>query len=209
MNGALYDFINRRVERRVIGPLRGELLSGLHGKIVDVGAGTGANYPHYASDASVLVLEPDASMVQRARTKMQLNLSQIELKIADDRFLDTLGGESVDAIVFTLVLCTIKDPEAALRRARRILKTHGILVILEHVRSSGTFGSFQDFIAPLWRLSGGCHLNRDTESVLRAAGFDTGLLTTKRLSGFSPVKKLIYGRLPLLSTLNPFRFPAS
>jgi predicted RNA methylase len=71
VNGTLYDLVNGRVERRVLRPLRAELLSELHGEIVELGAGTGANLSHYKNAARVLVVEPDISMARRAAKKLR------------------------------------------------------------------------------------------------------------------------------------------
>ena len=161
---------------------------------MEIGAGTGANFPCYSGDVHVLALEPDPSMARRARAKIEAASVQIELRIADDRLLDTLPPNSVDAVVFTLVLCTVTDPLATLGRARRVLKANGMLVLLEHVRSGGTVGRFQDCIAPLWRcVAGGCHLNRDTSAAIAAAGFDVGAIRSKTLTRLSPIQELIYG----------------
>lgn len=196
MNGTLYDFVNGCAERRVLGPLRTEVLWGLHGEIVEIGAGTGANLRLYNSAAHVLIIEPDVSMARRAEKKLQAPLAAtVELRIADDRSLDSLPAASVDAVVSTLVLCSVEDPAKTLKRAKRVLKGDGALVLIEHVRSTGAFGRLQDAIAPLWwHAAGGCYINRDTGALLADAGFDTTTLQNKALNGVSPIRKLIYGR---------------
>ena len=200
MNGMLYDLFNAGAERRVIGPLRYDLLANLQGEVVELGAGTGANFRYYSPAAHVLALEPDRSMMRRAETKIAQASAQIDLRVGDDLFLDTLPSNSADAVVLTLVLCTVEDPALTLRRVKRLLKPEGTIVVLEHVRSSGNVGRFQDFVAPLWRrIAGGCHLNRDTADTIAAAGFDAGALQTKSLSRLSLIQKLIYGRVRLTS----------
>lgn len=204
MPGLLYDFLTRSAERRVIGPLRSALLADLQGKIVDVGAGTGANFPYYDRNAHVLALEPDRSMAQRAKKKLQSASARIDVLITDDRFLNTLVAGSIDVVVLTLVLCTIKNPAEALQRVKRALKPAGILILLEHVRSNGRFGPVQDFISPLWQfMTCGCHLNRVTSSTVAAAGFDVSELRTKKLSAVSPIQTLIYGRAQITSFIAP------
>lgn len=196
MNGTFYDFVNGCAERRVLGPLRRELLRDLQGEIVEIGGGTGANLGHYNNAAHVLIIEPDVSMARRAEKKLQAPLAvSVELRIADDRSLDSLPAASVDAVVSTLVLCSIDDPALTLKRAKRVLKEDGALMLIEHVRSMGAFGRLQDAIAPLWwHAAGGCYINRDTGMLLSDAGFDTATIQTKTLNGISPVRKLIYGR---------------
>lgn len=198
MNGSFYDFMIGSAERRIVAPLRRKLLTNLYGDIVEVGAGTGANFPFYPTGARVLALEPDASMARRARARIASSAAQIDLQIADDRHLDTLVAKSLDAVVVTLVLCSVEDPAASLRRARRVLKPAGTLVLLEHVRSSGNVGGVQDVLTPIWeQLLGGCHLNRDTDAIAASVGFDTRAVWTKTLPRFSPIQKLIYGSLYL------------
>jgi SAM-dependent methyltransferase len=196
MNGTLYNFLTRSTERRIIGPLRRELLAQLHGEIAEVGAGTGANFPYYPNDTHVLALEPDSSMAKLARSRIPVSSAQIDLQLGNDLYLDALPQASLDAVVFTLVLCSVENPESTLHRARRVLKPDGMVILLEHVRSDGGVGRFQDSIAPLWRLvSGGCHLNRDTSAAATAVGFDTSVLRTQALGKMSPIQKILYGRL--------------
>jgi ubiquinone/menaquinone biosynthesis C-methylase UbiE len=79
---------------------------------------------------------------------------------------------SFDTVVFTLALCTIADPGAALAQARRMLRPGGTLLVLEHVRApQPDLARWQDRLTPLWAaLSGGCHLNRDTRAATEEAG---------------------------------------
>ncbi len=197
MNGTLYDFVNRSAEQRLLAPLRRSLLSHLHGDIVDVGAGTGANFQYYPAGSSVLALEPSASMAQRARKKMASSSARIQLEGSDDRYLDTIEPASVDVVVISLVLCSVVDPETTLRRARRLLKPNGSLILIEHVRADGAAGRVQDFLTPLWRHISGCHLNRDTGATAARAGFDTRTIEIKLIPGLNPAQKLIYGSMPL------------
>lgn len=199
MNGLLYDLEVALLERRTLGKLRAELLSPLHGTIVDVGAGTGANVPYFSADANVIALEPDRSMARRIAGKMNAAKASVEMVIADDTELDRMKEGSADAVVATLVLCMVPDPEATLRRMKRILKPAGILVIMEHVRSPGTVGKVQDVIAPAWRIvAGGCNLNRDTKAAIAAAGFDVHALQTERIVKIAPIQHLLYGTATVL-----------
>lgn len=198
MNGRLYDLLNLVAERRAVEPLRRELLADVRGDAVEIGAGTGANFPFYPAGARVLALEPDASMAARARPRQRATRAQIELREADDAFLETLPAASVDAVVITLVLCSVSDPSQTLQRAKRVLKPDGRLIIVEHVRSHGRAGKVQDFVAPAWLwFTGGCHLNRETGRTVAATQFDAGDLRTKQLGRFGPVQLLIYGNLRL------------
>ena len=142
---------------------------------MEIGAGTGANVPHYGDGPSELSLcEPDGGMRRqlvgrvgdRARVRV-LDARAEELPFAD---------ESVDAVVSTLVLCTVPDPVAALAEVRRVLRPGGSLLFLEHVAAEpGTLEARrQRWLEPVWRcVAGGCCLTRDTESTIRAAGLVT------------------------------------
>jgi ubiquinone/menaquinone biosynthesis C-methylase UbiE len=197
MNGRFYDFMVGATERRVFAPLRAELLASLAGRVVVLGAGTGADFPYFGPRAMVVALEPDPSMAMQAKRRIRESAALIELKIGDDSYLDSMDIESVDAVVCSLVLCTIPDPERALGRIRRVLKPDGTLVVIEHVRAPGRAGRVQDVFAPLWKVVGdGCHLNRDTEEVIAAAGFSTRSLRTRRIP-LSPIQTVVYGALPV------------
>ena len=194
MNGLFYDVGLALVERKILGKLRAQLLAPLRGTIVDVGAGTGANLPYFSAGASVIALEPDPSMAQRLQAKLARSQAKVELRPKDDSALDDIAEHSIDAVLATLVLCTIPDPAATLRRVKRILKPGGTLVVLEHVRSPGTVGKLQDLLAPAWRVvADGCNLNRDTKATIANAGFDVRGLRTERMVKFAPIQYLTYG----------------
>ncbi|WP_335726562.1 class I SAM-dependent methyltransferase [Pseudonocardia sp. HH130630-07] len=79
---------------------------------------------------------------------------------------------SFDAVVSTLVLCTVADPVRALSEMRRVLRPGGRLAVLEHVRGTGRTARVQDAVGPLWtRMLAGCRLDRDTGAAIRDAGF--------------------------------------
>jgi ubiquinone/menaquinone biosynthesis C-methylase UbiE len=171
---AAYDLIFSGVEREVFGPRRKRLLAGARGRVLDIGAGTGANLPHYPLGriSGLVLLDPSAGMLARARRRAdELGIGPATVVQPAERL--PFDDQSFDTIVFTLSLCTIPDAEAALREARRVLRAGGRLLILEHVRSpEGGLARWQDRVTPLWKLlMGGCHANRDTRAMVEAAGF--------------------------------------
>ncbi|TAM76305.1 methyltransferase domain-containing protein [bacterium] len=193
---AAYDRLNAGTERRILAPWRKRLVGDLHGEIVEVGAGTGATFACYPSGASVLALEPDPAMLAQAQRKLGEGIAHITLRLGGDDELDRLPASSADAVVFFLVLCSIDDPARALRRARRVLRPNGSLLIIEHVRSAGLLGTVQDALTPLWsRLTCGCHLNRRTVDTLAEAGFDAETLSAVHLPIPFPVRDLVAGAL--------------
>ena len=176
---AIYDTMNRAEERGSMGRRRRDLLQDVRGEVLEIGAGTGANFEHYAESAHVIALEPDQFMLKRAREKLaKINRPGIELRQAPAEQLP-VPDASIDVLVSTLVLCTAPDVPRALAEARRVLRPDGELRFIEHVRANGLRGRVQDTIKPVWKwLGAGCNPNRRTEQAIRAAGFD--IVSSKR-----------------------------
>lgn len=171
---ALYDRVLDPVERRVLGPRRAALVSGLTGRVLDVGAGTGANLPHYRDADEVIALEPDPAMRRRLHDRAGSCAVPLTVSGAGADALPATDG-SVDAVVFTLVLCTVPDPARALGEAHRVLRPGGRLVAIEHVVGQGRPATWRRRLAPAWeRVAAGCRLDRDTEAAVTAAGFVPG-----------------------------------
>ena len=172
---SMYDRMTAPMERRFLGQRRERLLAGLTGRVLDVGAGTGANLRHLRHAVGVVVAEPDDAM--RARLAIRCREDRepagvpVEVVAATAESLPYDDG-TFDAVVFTLVLCTVAEPARALAEARRVLRPSGQLVVLEHVRGGPGLTRWQDRIDPLWsRLMAGCHPNRDTQLAIAQAGF--------------------------------------
>lgn len=168
MNGACYDCLMSPLERGLIERVREQLLGGLRGRVLDLGAGTGANFSHFSTEAQVLAVEPDPDMFDRARARAGAN---IELREGVAEHLPVADAWA-DHVVATLVLCTVADQSSAFAEIARVLKPGGTLHFLEHVRAEGVVGLVNDFCTPLWkRVAGGCRLNRRTLQGLAQAGF--------------------------------------
>jgi len=188
-----YDAINGPLERRVLAGHRERLLAGLPGTVLDIGAGTGANLPHFRAATRVFAIEPNAAMRDRLAAKLDRASVPVEVTDASAEALP-FPDASVDAVVFTLVLCTVTDPDRALAEARRVLRPNGRLAVLEHVRGTGRLARWQDRVTPVWRLLGaGCRVNRDTGAAIERAGF-----TLDQLEFFDPMPRLVPTR-PWLS----------
>lgn len=180
----IYDPIMWMAERRAFGRFRGELLSELHGDVLEIGAGTGRNFGYYSGEANVLALEPDPAMYARAKKRIPPGKPAVLLELAGDERMRSLPAQSFDAIVFALVLCSIDEPEKTLAEARRLLRPGGKLVLFEHVRSHGALGAWQDRLQPMWgRISGGCRLNRETRAMVENAGFNPLALHNQKIAG--------------------------
>lgn len=171
----IYDPFLRGAEKKYLEHRRNRLIAGLRGHVLDVGSGTGVNFPHFHKDSNVTAVEPSPSMAARAVKKyedvehIQLHVGGIGQEHIDNMFEE----ESLDAIVCTLVLCTIPDPDHALKLFYRWLKPTGKLIILEHIRAEDRMAAkIQDWATPLWRtVALGCHLNRPTDIMIKESGF--------------------------------------
>lgn len=190
---AMYDRITGPGERRFGDRVRGRIVGQVQGRVLEIGAGTGANFSYYPADAQVVATEPDPHMLERAKKKLgELSISNIELRQAGAQSLP-FDDASFDHVVATLVFCTVPDAARGLAEARRVLKPGGTFRFWEHVRNDDSrfWGGLQDFITPLWRWFGaGCHPNRRTQQAIEQAGFRIEWLEQIRIAPGTPA---IYG----------------
>lgn len=192
MNGWFYDAVNSVAERNLLAPIRAKLLPQLEGEILEIGAGTGASFPYYGPSARVRAIEPDPSMLSRAKSRAKSARVPIEIIQADDAILDGQPADTIDSVVGTLVLCSVEDPVRTLKRIHRILKPGASFVMIEHVRADDGWARLQDWLTPLWRhIAENCHLNRVLEPSLTAAGFSEMRLESRKIP--VPVRRLVYG----------------
>jgi ubiquinone/menaquinone biosynthesis C-methylase UbiE len=148
--------------------LRVELLKVLSGRVVEVGAGTGLNFPHYPpSVREVVAVEPEPhlrGLAERAATSASVPVTVVDGTAAD---LPAADAE-FDAVVVSGVLCSVTDVPAALAEFSRVLRPGGSLRFWEHVRSRDPlYASFQQATDLAWpHLMGGCHVDRDTRTAI-------------------------------------------
>jgi ubiquinone/menaquinone biosynthesis C-methylase UbiE len=169
-----YDVMLAASERVYLAAQRGRLLASARGTVLEIGAGTGHNFRHYPPAVSeVVAVEPDPYMRRRAAPRAASAPVPVRLAAATAEVLP-VPDASVDAIVSTLVLCSVDDPDAAVAEWRRVLRTGGRVHLLEHVRSDAPWAArLQDLVTPVWRLmAANCHPNRSTIETIRRGGFD-------------------------------------
>jgi SAM-dependent methyltransferase len=151
------------------------LLSPIRGTVVEIGPGVGVNLPFYRTGVRWIGVEPNPFLRARVHETAARLGRDIELRSGAAEHLP-VPSRSVDAVVATLVLCSVDDQEVALREVLRVLKPGGRFVFMEHVAARrGTFTRWlQRLLRPLWRFaSDGCYLDRDTAAAISAAGFRT------------------------------------
>jgi SAM-dependent methyltransferase len=181
----VYARVAEMAERRGGAEHRRKLLAGLSGRVIEVGAGSGANFTHYPTSVNeVIAVEPEPYLRERA----QLAAARAPVPVyVEDGDADQLPGEaqSFDAGIVALVLCTVPDQQRALAELYRVIRPGGELRFYEHVWEA-RFQRLAD--ATLWpRLAGGCHLARDTHAGIEQAGFQ--IQTFERFP-FSPAPLL-------------------
>lgn len=190
-----YDTMQERNESTWLGPLRSRLLGDLEGDVLELGAGTGVNRHHLPATLRRLVLlEPSPLMREQLLDAYRGHALSPEVMSAGDEALAEFPDASFDAVVCTLVLCSVTDPDATARQIRRILRPGGRLVVVEHVDAGGLRGRLQSALTPLMRrLAHGCHLDRDTAGALGRAGFDVSALDHVENSGPDLLRPTIAG----------------
>jgi ubiquinone/menaquinone biosynthesis C-methylase UbiE len=197
---AMYDRGLKATEEAGLREMRRETLRAARGRTIDLGAGTGANLGLYPEGVTELVLaEPDPHMSARLRPKLAEYPQSAELVEASAEALP-FEDSSFDTAVFTLVLCTVPNPERALAEAARVLKPGGRLLFVEHVRAEApSLARWQDRLETPWRfLADGCHCNRDTVANIEASPFTLERVEGGKLPKAPPlVRPLVRGTASL------------
>lgn len=163
-------------ETELIRRLRAENLDGLSGRVLEIGAGTGTNFEFYPGTVSeVVAVEPERRLAERARQAAAT--APVPVTVHGDtaeHFAGSSGAQPFDAVVCSLVLCSIERPEDLLRQLFSLVRPGGELRYLEHVASAGWRARLQRFAdATVWpKVSGNCHTHRHTEDSIAGAGFD-------------------------------------
>ncbi len=167
-----------RAERARWVPLAG-------GDVLEIGAGSGLNFAHYAPGVSRLhALEPSDALRRMAAGRARSAPCPVELVAASAEAIP-LASESVDTVVTTWTLCTIPDVGRALHEIQRVLRRDGRLIFVEHGRSpDARVVRWQDRLTPVWRrIAGGCHLNRPIDALIAAGGFELTELERSYVAG--------------------------
>src|SRR6516165_1590399 len=188
--------------RKLLLPYRQRVVGGAAGRVLEIGIGSGLNLPLYGDaveevigidiSSKLLAMADRAAMLQSQRRRLRVQL----LEGSAEHIPSAITDRSIDTVVITWALCGIPDVEAALVEAHRVLRRNGSLRFVEYGRSPDTSVAWwQDRLTPLWRrCSGGCHLNRKTDDLLRSAGFRLTHLATGYAPGPRPMTFMYEGQ---------------
>ena len=158
-------------EQRFFPTLRAEALSLLptNARILEVGAGTGLNFAHYPTGASGVASEPNSEMIKRASDKAKPSRVSLVQNCAEQL---PFPDDSFEAAFATLVFCSVASPEASFAELRRVVRSGGKIILLDHVRPRGFLGLVFDvlnlFTVPLFAD----HMNRRTSELAKSAGLE-------------------------------------
>ncbi len=163
------------------------MLENISGNVLELGCGTGANLEFYPDSVKRLVLiEPSVHMRKQLQVKItsskQANIELLNDKAERVSFPD----ESFDAVICTLVLCSVNDLEKTLSEIHRVLKPQGKLYFIEHVAATNNNARYlwQCRLAFLWKyIAAGCHITRHTEDAIASAGFNIGEIKRQSMRG--------------------------
>ena len=165
----IYDLMEAPVELFLFRKWRRAVLSDLHGSVLEVGTGTGKNLEYYPKDCKVTAIDISPKMLKHAKKRMA-GMDNISLQVMDAELL-AFADNSFDYVITTFVLCSIPNPVAALREMRRVCKPDGVVINLEHMRSSNRMLTFlENVLNPISVFFMGVNLNRKTVENIKKAG---------------------------------------
>lgn len=167
-----------------------------HGKVLEIGMGTGLNLAHYDARkvSKIWGLDPAMQMHRLARKRIAGTGLDVELVGLPAEHID-LPDNHVDSVLITFTLCTIPDPIAALGEMHRVLKPDGQLIFCEHgLAPDANVRRWQQRLTPAWKkIAGGCHMDRDIPALLAQGGFKVPNLQTMYLPGPKPLTYNYWG----------------
>jgi ubiquinone/menaquinone biosynthesis C-methylase UbiE len=183
-----YERRGRRGESPYQVELRSRVAGEATGRVLEIGAGTGFNFPYYGEGTSVVATEPNPEMLRRAEPRGREH--GIELRAAPAERLPFPDG-SFDTVVATGVFCSVDDPARALSEVHRVLRTGGELRFNEHVRAASAGRRvMQRTLDPVHYRVFHCHIGRDTLGSMRSAGFDVDVDRLRHADVIGVARKL-------------------
>ena len=185
---------NLAMRNRHLAAYRDRVVPAATGRVLEIGIGSGLNLPRYSANVrQVIGLEPSPQLLGMARHAGHRSFPVDLIEGSAEEI--PLEKASIDTVVTTWTLCTIPDASRALYEMRRVLKTGGRLLLVEHGRASEpNVVWWHDQLTPMWkRIGGGCHLNRAISSLIEGAGFRVEQLETGYMRGPKPMTFMYEG----------------
>ncbi|GKV64718.1 MULTISPECIES: class I SAM-dependent methyltransferase [unclassified Sporosarcina] len=169
----LYDLAMTPLEKTRFKRVRTELVWSASGHVLEIGSGTGVNFPYYSNAERVTAIEPNPLMNKRAFKRIKDTSVPVEVHETTAESLP-FADNTFDTVIATLVFCTIPDPVKALAEIRRVSKPGAEILFFEHVQmKQPVLRKAQDFLNPLWkRVCDGCNLNRNTLLLIQQSGIE-------------------------------------
>ncbi|MBD7908561.1 class I SAM-dependent methyltransferase [Sporosarcina gallistercoris] len=169
----VYDAAMQPLEATRFKQVRTELIGKAKGRVLEIGSGTGINFPYYKNAIRVDAIEPNPSMSKRAGDRLRNARVQIQVHETGAEALP-FDNDTFDTVVATLVFCTIPYPIKALAEIQRVSKPGAVLLFFEHVRMEPfLLSKSQDLLNPLWeKVCDGCQLNRETLTLIKESGIE-------------------------------------
>jgi ubiquinone/menaquinone biosynthesis C-methylase UbiE len=178
----LLDIVMRQTQ---LEEYRRQVVAAAKGRVLEIGVGSGLNFAFYSQQVELVIgIDPSPRLLAMARRRAAAAGVRAELLQGSASAIPLVDG-TVDTVVMTWTLCSIPDPATALREIRRVLKPEGRLLFIEHGLSpESAVERWQRRLTPMWRhISGGCHLDRKMDDLIRLAGFELTELQTEYARG--------------------------
>jgi ubiquinone/menaquinone biosynthesis C-methylase UbiE len=188
--------INLAMRDRQLTPLRERIVSRAEGRVLEIGMGSGLNLPFYGKHVEQLFgLEPAGRLLRMAQSRAARSQRTMTFVAASAEAIP-LDDHSIDTVVTTWTLCSIPNAMSALHEMRRVLRSGGQLLFIEHgLAPEVGVQRWQNRLTPLWsKIGGGCHLNRPIRTLIENAGFAVTELDTGYIKGPRPMTFTYQGR---------------
>lgn len=175
LDNVVFPRINDFLLGDTMASIRSNVVGGAQGRVLEIGAGTGLNFRHYAENAEVFAIEPAEGMRQRAESRAHAPDVRARIHVEDGnaKHLQFDAG-SFDTVVVTFVFCSVDKLDRVLDEVHRVLRPGGTVRLVEHVKSPDpSVLRWQTRLRPIWMsVLGGCDPLRDVAPALDKAGFD-------------------------------------
>lgn len=165
---------NSHIHDQAVVKYKKNLFSNLHGTVLELGPGTGTNLPYFPKNINWVGIEPNPFVYPYLFKKAEQLGLHIQIQRGTAEQIPFLS-DSIDFVISTIVLCSVRDLSATLREIQRILRPGGRFLFIEHVAANhGTLlRRIQHWFCPIWKLIGdGCHPDREMGLALKNAKFE-------------------------------------